>query len=133
MSNRTEQISRIRRYIAFFIPPENWRLPVILILGILTGLTFLILRLSNALSYLSDDPRTCVNCHVMAPEYATWQHSSHTRVTTCVDCHVPHDNLLHKYTFKGSDGMRHAYVFTFRLEPQVIQIRAAGRQARNDI
>jgi cytochrome c nitrite reductase small subunit len=90
---------------------------------------FAIARISNAVSYLSDDPTTCVNCHVMGPQFATWQHSSHRRVATCTDCHVPHDNVLRKYMFKASDGMRHAYVFTFRLEPQVIQIRDAGKAA----
>jgi cytochrome c nitrite reductase small subunit len=63
----------------------------------------------------------------MAPQYATWQHSSHRRVATCTDCHVPHDNIFRKYFFKASDGMRHAYMFTFRLEPQVIRIKDAGR------
>jgi cytochrome c nitrite reductase small subunit len=65
----------------------------------------------------------------MAPQYATWQHSSHTRVASCTDCHVPHDNILRKYAFKAADGMRHAYVFTFRLEPQVIVIKDAGKTA----
>lgn len=119
----------IRRWTEALLPPPRWRVPVILTLGVLTGLALLIARLSNAVSYLSDDPVTCVNCHVMAPQYATWQHSSHTRVATCTDCHVPHDNAARKYAFKAADGMRHAYVFTFRLEPQVIQIRDAGKAA----
>jgi cytochrome c nitrite reductase small subunit len=97
--------------------------------GILAGLLLLIARLSNAVSYLSNDPRTCVNCHVMAPQYATWQTSSHRRTATCNDCHVPQDNVFRTYLFKASDGMRHAYVFTFRLEPQVIQIKDAGKAA----
>src|SRR5512132_4191003 len=110
-------------------PPPTWRVPVIVALGVLTGIGLLILRLSNAVSYLSDEPRTCVNCHVMAPQYATWQHSSHMRVATCTDCHVPHDNAIRTYAFKAQDGMPHAYVFTFRLEPQVIQIKDAGKAA----
>jgi cytochrome c nitrite reductase small subunit len=50
-------------------------------------------------------------------------------VATCADCHVPQDNVFRTYAFKASDGLRHAYVFTFRLEPQVIQIREAGKTA----
>jgi cytochrome c nitrite reductase small subunit len=119
----------LRRVLSGLLPPPLWRLPVIVLLGVLTGVGLLLLRISNAVSYLSDDPITCVNCHVMAPQFATWQHSSHTRVATCTDCHVPHDNIFSKYAFKASDGMRHAYVFTFRLEPQVIQIRDAGKEA----
>ena len=37
---------------------------------------------SRAWSYLSDDPSGCVNCHIMAPYYATWNHSSHSRNAT---------------------------------------------------
>jgi cytochrome c nitrite reductase small subunit len=118
-----------RSTVTALTPPPSWRIPVIITLGIFAGIGLVVLRLSNAVSYLSDDPRTCVNCHVMSPQFATWQHSSHMRVATCSDCHVPHDNVLHKYAFKAQDGMRHAYVFTFRLEPQVIQIKEAGKAA----
>lgn len=57
----------------------------------------------------------------MAPYYATWNHSSHSRDATCNDCHVPHENVVRKWFFKGMDGMRHASVFMMRGEPQVIQ------------
>jgi cytochrome c nitrite reductase small subunit len=116
----------MKSLIAFFIPPREWRIPVLLLLGIFAGLGIFVLYISNAVSYLSDDPRTCVNCHVMAPQYATWQHSSHGRGTTCNDCHVPHDNVFRTYAFKASDGLRHATMFTLRLEPQVIRIKDAG-------
>lgn len=76
---------------------------------------------SNAVSYLSDDPKACINCHVMRPMYATWQRGSHSRDTVCNDCHVPHDSLTRKYLFKASDGLRHSAVFTLRREPQVMR------------
>lgn len=109
------------------LPPPNWRFSVIIVLGILAGLVIHLVNISNAVSYLSDDPKTCVNCHVMYPQYATWEKGSHGRVTTCNDCHVPHDNVIHKYMFKAADGLRHASMFTFRMEPQVIRIKEAGR------
>ena len=116
----------MKRLISFFIPPPQWRLPVTMLLGVFVGLACLLFYISNAVSYMSDDPLTCVNCHVMIPQYATWQHGSHGRVTTCNDCHVPQDNVFRTYAFKASDGMRHATMFTLRLEPQVIQIKEAG-------
>lgn len=118
--------SRIRKFISVFIPPPKWRLTVIILLGIFVGLGIYILVVSRAVSYLSDDPRACVNCHVMYPQYATWERGSHGRVATCNDCHVPHDNIFRTYAFKASDGLRHATMFTFRLEPQVIIIKEAG-------
>jgi cytochrome c nitrite reductase small subunit len=97
-------------------------------MGIFTGLAIYIFIVSNASSYLSDEPETCINCHVMNPQYASWQHSSHREVANCNDCHVPHNNVLNKYFFKAKDGMRHASMFTLRLEPQVIQIKEAGKK-----
>lgn len=110
-------------------PPPQWRFGVLFSLGVFVGLFFLVLHLGRATSYLSDKPETCVNCHVMNSYYATWQNGSHGRVTVCNDCHVPQDNFIKKYFFKASDGLRHSYVFTFRLEPQVIRIKEAGRNA----
>jgi cytochrome c nitrite reductase small subunit len=109
------------------MPPPNWRLPVILLLGIFTGLSFFVIHISNASSYLSDSPETCINCHVMETQYVTWMHGSHRETATCNDCHVPHNNVFNKYFFKAKDGLRHATMFTFRLEPQVIQIKEAGK------
>lgn len=68
----------------------------------------------------------------MAPQYATWATSSHARVATCNDCHVPHDSIIKKYGFKAYDGSRHAFMFTFRLEPQVIRIHAPGAAVVQD-
>ncbi|MBK7377569.1 MAG: cytochrome c nitrite reductase small subunit [Ignavibacteriales bacterium] len=110
-------------------PPHKWKIPVLFSLGILTGLFFFVLHIGRATSYLSDKPEACVNCHVMTPQYVTWERSNHGRFTVCNDCHVPQDNILKKYFFKASDGLRHSFMFTFRLEPQVIQIKQAGKEA----
>ncbi|MFA5835093.1 MAG: cytochrome c nitrite reductase small subunit [Bacteroidota bacterium] len=107
-------------------PPKQWRIPVFITVGTLFGLGLLVLYVGNATSYLSDDPRACMNCHVMAPQFATWERSSHARVTVCNDCHVPHNNVVSKYAFKAMDGTRHSFMFTFRMEPQVIHIHDAG-------
>ncbi|HEY4786775.1 MAG TPA: cytochrome c nitrite reductase small subunit [Bacteroidales bacterium] len=107
-------------------PPDRWRIPVIIVTGIFVGLTSYSFYLSRATSYLSDSPKTCVNCHVMAPQYATWSHSSHHEAANCNDCHVPQDNFAKHWLFKAKDGLRHATVFTLRKEPQVIFIKEAG-------
>lgn len=110
-------------------PPDNWKLPVIVVAGIFTGLALFAFNISNAPSYLGDDPETCINCHIMAPQYATWSHSSHRERAHCNDCHVPHNNFLNKYYFKAKDGLRHATIFTLRKEPQVIFIKEEGSEA----
>ncbi len=111
-----------------FLPPPVWQFPVMIIIAIFVGLALFTLKVSNAPSYLSDRPETCVNCHLMAPQYATWQHSSHREWTTCNDCHVPQDNVFNTYYFKAKDGLRHATVFTMRAEPEVIFIKSEGAE-----
>jgi len=110
------------------IPPKVWQLPVIILAGIFVGLGLYTVKISNAASYLSDEPETCINCHVMNPQYATWNHSSHRERATCNACHVPHTNPVAKYAFKAMDGARHATMFTLRMEPQVIFIKEAGKK-----
>lgn len=119
-------MEKFKKFIKVLIPPDKWKLPVSIMLGIFVGAGITAFHLSNALSYLSDEPRTCINCHLMTPHYATWQYSSHGRDVTCNDCHVPQDNFINKYMFKAKDGMRHASVFTLRTEPDVIRIKSDG-------
>lgn len=110
------------------LPPPNWRFPVMILTGVMVGIIIFLFYVSKAHSYLSDKPATCTNCHIMAPQYATWSHSSHREVAHCNDCHVPHNNAIEKYFFKAKDGLRHATVFTLRNEPQVIFIKKAGAE-----
>ena len=97
-------------------------------LGALVGMGAYVAVVSNAVSYLSDTPETCINCHVMTPMYASWQHSSHANVASCNDCHVPQDTLIRKYAFKAMDGIRHSTVFTLRAEPHVIRATPTARE-----
>lgn len=119
-------------FIKITAPPREWKIPVIIISGVVAGLLLHLANISRVTSYLSDDPSTCMNCHIMAPQYATWQHSSHREKTNCNDCHVPHNNVANKYFFKAKDGMRHATIFTLRAEPQVIFIKEAGKEVVQD-
>lgn len=119
----------LKPILQYLIPPDRWKFPVIILLGIFAGLGLYVFHIAKVPSYLSDSPETCVNCHIMGPQYATWNHSSHREWATCNDCHVPQDNIFRHYYFKAADGLRHSYMFTFRLEPQVITIKQAGKDA----
>ena len=93
----------------------------VIVTGVIVGGGVLFMYMLRAHTYLGDDPAACVNCHIMSPYYATWFHSSHARDATCNDCHVPHENAVKKWTFKGIDGMKHVAAFLTKSEPQVIQ------------
>jgi len=119
---------KIKAIIQHLSPPAKWRIPVIIVAGIFMGTAAFAFYTSRAWSYVSDDPATCVNCHIMKPEYVTWHHSPHREHATCNDCHVPHDNVFRKYYFKGADGMRHATIFTLNTYSQTITMLAPGRK-----
>ena len=109
---------------AFLTKLKLWQKALLLCLaGILVGSGCLFLYMLRFTTYLGDNPSACVNCHIMQPYYATWNHSSHGRgegaVATCNDCHVPHENMVRKYAFKGLDGMKHTGAFLAFSEPQV--------------
>ena len=67
---------------------------------------------SKMLSYLSSDPKACINCHTMNTHYATWQHSSHRETATCIDCHLPRDSFINKMIAKSKDGFNHSLAMT---------------------
>ena len=90
------------------------------------GVFAYVVNISKALSYLSSDPKACINCHVMNTQYATWQHSSHAQRANCVDCHLPRDNMVNKYIAKAKDGYNHTVAFTFNTYKNAIKISDDG-------
>lgn len=115
-------------FINRFLPSYKWKVAAIIICGVVVGGGGLFMYLLRAHTYLGDEPSACVNCHIMAPYYATWFHSSHSRDATCNDCHVPHENAVKKWTFKGMDGMKHVAAFLIKSEPQVIRAHEASSE-----
>lgn len=102
---------------------SKWRTTAVFLIAVVLGMGLFMAKEAEVVSYLSDDPQACVNCHVMTPVYNSWMHSSHREWTSCNDCHVPHDNILNTYYFKAKDGLYHASVFTLRAEPEVIKMQ----------
>ncbi|MDX9975628.1 MAG: cytochrome c nitrite reductase small subunit [FCB group bacterium] len=94
------------------------------LLGGVGGFTFLY---AEGFSYLSTDPKACVNCHIMQPQYDSWQKSSHHGVAVCVDCHLPHD-FVGKYIAKMENGYHHSKGFTFQDFHEPIQIKTKNSQ-----
>lgn len=67
----------------------------------------------EGLSYFSKNPQACVNCHIMQPQFDSWQKASHHTSATCVDCHLPH-GIISKYIAKADNGYRHSKGFTLQ-------------------
>lgn len=81
--------------------------------GALIGLGSYTMYYGEGLSYLSKDPRSCVNCHIMQSQYDSWQKASHHTAATCVQCQLPHD-FVNKYISKAVNGYHHSKAFTLQ-------------------
>ena len=97
------------------------------LVGIALGQSAFTFRYAEGLSYLSSNPKACINCHIMQPQYDGWQKGSHHNVAMCVDCHLPHD-LIGKYYTKAENGFWHSKGFTLQDFPEPIEMRAVSRR-----
>lgn len=93
-----------------------------IVVGSLAGLGGYTFKYAEGLSYFSEDPSACINCHIMQPQYDSWQKASHHTVASCVDCHLPHD-FIGKYLAKAENGYYHSKGFTFQDFPEPIFIK----------
>ena len=76
-------------------PFRTW-LMLAAVIGGIVGLGVFTFAYAQGASYLSDDPSSCNNCHVMRDQYDGWIHGSHKAVATCNDCHTPHSSTVAK-------------------------------------
>lgn len=83
------------------------------LIGICVGSAAYTFNFAEGTSYLSNDPKACVNCHIMRDQYDGWQKAPHHANATCNDCHVPHD-FIGKYYTKAEHGWRHSKGFTLQ-------------------
>jgi len=104
-------------------------LPLILAVcvGAAVGIGGYTFRYAEGLSYFKTDPKACVNCHIMRPQYDAWQTASHHHVAVCVDCHLP-QTFFAKYAVKAENGWRHGKKFTTQHFVEPIVLQEAGRR-----
>jgi cytochrome c nitrite reductase small subunit len=97
------------------------------LLGIPAGVGAFTFVYAKGLSYLSTDPRACVNCHVMTEQYDGWLKSGHRHAAGCVECHLPHAGLA-KWVAKADHGFRHSVAFTLQNFVEPITITPRDRE-----
>jgi len=100
---------------------------LVALLGIPAGVGAFTFVYAKGLSYLSPDPRACVNCHVMNEQYDGWLKSGHRHTATCVECHLPHAGLA-KWLAKAEHGFRHSAAFTLQNFKEPIEITRHDRE-----
>ncbi len=100
-------------------------LVVAVLLGLAMGVSGFTFRYAEGLSYLSSDPKACVNCHIMRSQYDAWQKASHHTVATCNDCHIPATGLA-KWISKATHGYQHSKGFTLQDFDEPIRAKPAS-------
>jgi cytochrome c nitrite reductase small subunit len=101
---------------------NGWVLLLAGLVGFVFGLGCYTVYYAEGLSYLSNDPKACANCHIMRDQYEGWQKASHHAAATCNDCHVPYD-LVGKYFAKAENGYHHSKAFTLQDFHEPIMIK----------
>ena len=103
--------------------PRRYRVAYAMLLGLPIGLAAFTFRYAEGLSYFSNDPRACTNCHIMNDEYDSWAKSGHHHVAGCNDCHLPHA-WVPKLLAKARNGWNHSSAFTLENFHEPIRIGA---------
>jgi cytochrome c nitrite reductase small subunit len=101
---------------------STWGVVATMAVGAVFGLAAFTFDYGEGFSYFSKDPAACANCHIMQPQFDSWQKAGHHTVATCVDCHLPHA-FIPKYIAKAQNGFFHSKGFTFQDFPEPIFIR----------
>ena len=94
----------------------------VVLIGLVLGVGSYTFIYGKGYSYLSDDPKACMNCHIMRDQYESWSKSSHHHVATCNSCHTP-QNFYVKYFNKMENGFWHSLKFTTGNFKDPIRIR----------
>ena len=100
---------------------------------LIVGIAALLLALgvfiwaADAPAYLGHESATCNNCHVMDAAYENWYHGAHGRFAECTDCHLPHQNLIAYYYFKGKSGLHDVLWFVTASYSDAIRTTAETR------
>ncbi len=101
-----------------------------MLIGICAGAGGYTFYYAQGTSYLSNDPRYCMNCHIMRDNFDGWQKASHHSFAACNDCHVPH-TFVGKWLTKMSNGYHHSEAFTLQNFHEPIRIRPVNARVLN--
>ncbi|MCP4132091.1 MAG: cytochrome c nitrite reductase small subunit [bacterium] len=82
-----------------------------------------------ALLEKTSTPDFCNSCHVMNYQHEDWFMTGLHRNIRCVDCHLPNNNALNHFIWKGIDGMKDVIYFHTNIFSEPIEISSHGKKA----
>lgn len=93
----------------------------------LTAFGVLAVVASPRLIDMTSTPLFCNSCHVMNDQYEVWFMTGLHRNIKCIDCHLPHENLINHLVWKGIDGTKDMAFFYSGIYAEPIQISDRGK------
>ena len=102
------------------------KLALAITVGLALGIGAYTFLYAKGYSYITNDPAACANCHVMNTQFDAWAKGPHHAVAVCNDCHLPHDNAVHKLYVKASNGYHHSEAFTLMNFAEPIRIKPSN-------
>jgi cytochrome c nitrite reductase small subunit len=113
------------------MPARKLALIAAVLVGTLLGAGGTTIWTSEATAYFRNDPKACINCHIMREQFDGWQKASHHAHATCNDCHMP-PGFVNKYWTKAENGYWHSKGFTLQDFHEPIQIRPRNARIVRD-
>lgn len=98
---------------------------------VLASLALVLVGMGAAAPFLvriTSTPGFCGSCHVMDDQYEHWFYDGKHRMISCVDCHLPNNNIVNHLVWKGIDGMKDVFFFYTRLTPEIIRASSHARR-----
>lgn len=92
---------------------KNIEIKNLILILVLLSIPLIIIAIK--LIKFTEEPEFCGKCHSMAEQYKNWSHTAHKKIK-CVDCHLPNDNIINHYVWKGIDGIKDVISETFSLK-----------------
>ncbi|MCJ8502853.1 cytochrome c nitrite reductase small subunit [Desulfatitalea alkaliphila] len=83
---------------------------------------------SPKLIELTSTPDFCNSCHVMNEQHEAWFMTGVHRTIKCIDCHLPHDNIVNHLVWKGIDGTKDLVYFHSGIYEEPIQLSDRGKR-----
>jgi cytochrome c nitrite reductase small subunit len=123
----SKQSSSGKHWLQFYALRRRVWISLVVMVGILTGLVMFTFGYGKGASYLSNNPETCINCHIMQDHFDSWMNSSHRHVAVCNDCHLP-PHPIGKWITKADNGFFHSLAFTLDNFHEPIQIKPRNRR-----
>lgn len=83
---------------------------------------------SPRLIEMTSTPQFCNSCHVMNDQYEAWFMTGVHRTIKCIDCHLPHDNIVNHLLWKGIEGTRDLVFFHSGIYEEPLEISDRGKR-----